>query len=140
MAQETLRVITELDAARIRELGARLPDGGLGLAALNGLIDVVEQEADIVPGEKVDPDVVTVNSTVSFRDETTGSVHRVTIVYPSEMSVGDRRISILSPVGATLLGQRAGWRARVALPDGAHREITILEVHYQPEASGHFAR
>lgn len=140
MSYESLRVITELDAARIRELGARLPDRGRGLRALHGLLDVVEQEADIVPGKNIAPDVVTVNSTVSFRDEATESVHRVTVVYPNEMSIGHRRISVLSPVGAALLGKRAGSVAQVALPDGTHREIRVLEVHYQPEASGHFAR
>ena len=140
MPYEAPRTITELDAARIRELGARLPDRGQGLAPLNGLIDIVEREADIVPGANVAPDVATVNSTVSFRDELTGLVHRVTVVYPSEMSIGRRRISVLSPVGAALLGQRAGRVASVELPDGTQRDIRVLEVHYQPEASGHFAR
>ena len=140
MAQETLRVITELDAARIRELGARLPDRGRGLPALNGLIDVVDREADVVPGAAISPDVVTVNSTVSFRDEATGTVHRVTVVYPSETSVGLRKISVLSPVGAALLGQRAGRLVEVPLPDGTRREIRLMEVHYQPEASGDYQR
>ena len=54
MTYETQRVITELDAARIRELGARLPDRGEGLSALNGLIDIVDQEAEIVPGDRVE--------------------------------------------------------------------------------------
>lgn len=140
MLDQNIRVITELDAARIRELGQRLPDRGSSLGALAGLIDMVEQEADIVPGERIDPDVVTVNSTVSFRDEATRSVHRVTVVYPQEMSVGARRISVLSPVGRALLGQRAGDVAAVELPDGSQRPIRVLEVHYQPEAAGHFAR
>ena len=140
MTYEITRVITELDAARIRELGARLPDRGQALSALHGLIDLVDQEADIVPGDRVDPDVVTVNSTVSFRDQATQTVHRVTVVYPSEMSIGQRRISVLSPVGAALLGTRAGAMAIVALPDGTQRGLRVLEVHYQPEASGHFAR
>jgi regulator of nucleoside diphosphate kinase len=140
MTYETPRVITELDAARIRELGARLPDRGQALVALNGLLDLVDREADIVPGDRVDPDVVTVNSTVSFRDELSASVHRVTVVYPAEMSIGQRRISVLSPVGAALLGKRAGSIAVVDLPDGTQRELRVLEVHYQPEASGHFAR
>ena len=138
MTYETPRVITELDAARIRELGARLHDRGQALAALNGLIGIVEGEADIVPGDRVDPDVVTVNSTVSFRDEL--AVHRMTVVYPAEVSIGQRRISVLSPVGAALLGKRAGSIATVKLPDGRQRELRVLEVHYQPEASGHFAR
>ena len=140
MPNESLRVITELDAARIRDLGSRLPDRGRGLAPLTGLIDMVEREADIVPGARIDPDVVTVNSTVSFRDVESGTVHRVTVVYPNEMSIGLRRISVLSPVGAALLGQRAGRTAVVELPDGSQREVRLLEVHYQPEASGHFVR
>ena len=140
MPYDPIPVVTELDAARIRELGARLPDRGDGLAALSGLIEMVEQEADIVAPQQVGPDVVTVNSTVSFRDVLTDSVHRVTVVYPQEMSVGQRRISVLSPVGRALLGQRVGQIARVALPDGSTRDLRVLELHYQPEAAGHFAR
>ena len=140
MPYDPIPVVTELDAARIRELGARLPGRGEGLAALSSLIERVEQEADIVAPEHIGPDVVTVNSTVSFRDELTDSVHRVTVVYPQEMSVGQRRISVLSPVGAALLGQRVGQVARVALPDGTTRELRVLELHYQPEAAGHFTR
>ena len=140
MPYDPIPVVTELDAARIRELGARLPGRGEGLSALSGLIERVEQEADIVPPEHIGPDVVTVNSTVSFRDELTDSVHRVTVVYPQEMSVGQRRISVLSPVGSALLGQRVGQVARVALPDGSTRKLRVLELHYQPEAAGHFTR
>jgi len=140
MYEEDFRVITELDAARIRELGSRLPRGGERLEALTGLIGMVEQEAHIVPGERIDPDVVTVNSTVSFRDEATQTVHRVTVVYPQDMSVGARRISVLSPVGRALIGRRTGDLAVVDVPDGSRRALRLLEVHYQPEASGHFAR
>jgi regulator of nucleoside diphosphate kinase len=140
MPYDPIPVVTELDAARIRELGARLPGRGEGLATLSGLIERVEQEADIVAPEHIGPDVVTVNSTVSFRDELTESVHRVTVVYPQEMSVSQRRISVLSPVGAALLGQRVGQVARVTLPDGSTRALRVLELHYQPEAAGHFTR
>jgi len=139
LANEPVRLITELDAARIRELGSRLPQRGAGLGALTGLIEMVEMDAHIVPGAEIDRDVVTVNSTVSFRDEVTQTVHRVTVVYPDDMSVSRRRISVLSPVGQALLGQRVGRRARVALPDGSTRELRILELHYQPESAGHFA-
>lgn len=139
LSYEPVRFITELDAARIRELGSRLPDRGQGLGALTGLIDMVDRDAHVVPGREIGPDVVTVNSTVSFRDEATDTVHRVTVVYPNEMSLAGRRISVLSPVGRALLGQRVGSRALVELPDGATRELRILELHYQPESAGHFA-
>jgi regulator of nucleoside diphosphate kinase len=140
MPYEIIPVVTDLDAARIRELGSRLPRFGEGLSALSGLIEMVEQEADIVPAAAVEPDVVTVNSTVSFRDELTQSVHRVTVVYPSDMSMSRRQISVLSPVGSALLGRRVGQVAHVALPDGSTRDLRVLELHYQPEAAGHFTR
>lgn len=44
-SQSNAPVITELDAARIRELGARLPDQGRSLRALGELIDMVTAEA-----------------------------------------------------------------------------------------------
>ena len=133
-----LPVITELDAARIRELGSRLPGGGQGLRALNDLIDMVTAEAEIVPGSDIPPDIVTVNSRVTFRDELTDTVHTVTVVYPEDFSIDQRRISLLSPVGRALLGRRVGDAVRLGMPDGSERRIRLLQLHYQPEAEGNF--
>jgi regulator of nucleoside diphosphate kinase len=135
-----LPVITELDAARIRELGARLPDRGRGLPSLGALLDLVTDEAEIVPGARIAPDIVTVNSTVSFREELTGTVHKVTIVYPQDFSISERRISVLSPVGRALLGRRVGAKSTFVMPDGTIRTIRVLELHFQPEASGDLTR
>jgi len=129
-------VITELDAARIRELGARLAEGERSLDALEALVEMVTGEADIVPGERIAADIVTVNSTVSFRDRLASTVHTVTLVYPRDASVGDRRISVLSPVGQALLGRRVGDSTLVFMPDGSHRRLDIVELNYQPEAAG----
>lgn len=127
-------VVTELDAARIRELAARLSDRGH--EELDILVDMVANEAHIVPVPGVPADVVTVNSKVTFRDELTGSTHTVTVVYPEDFSIAERRISVLSPVGRALLGRRVGSSVSLALPDGKTRRISILQLHYQPEASG----
>ena len=129
-------VITDLDAARIRDLGSRLPDGH-GHSGLGPLIDLVDTEAEIVPHEGIDEDIVTVNSVVSFRDELTGGVQRVTIVYPPDADVAERRISVLSPVGSALLGRKVGARTAFCRPDGTRRELRVRELHYQPEAAGH---
>lgn len=133
-------VITELDAARIRELGSRLGRGAPSPQALNQLIDMIRGEAEIVPGARVPPDVVTVNSKVTFREETTGTVHTVTVVYPHDFSIAQRCISLLSPVGLALLGRRVGDVAPLEMPDGETRHIRLLELHYQPEASGDLTR
>lgn len=135
----SIPVITDLDAVRIQELGNRVHDGP-GLEALNELISKVQNEAEIVPSRRIGPDVVTVNSVVTFRDELLGSEHRVTLVYPAEMSISNRRISVLSPVGRALLGQSVGSVTSLELPDGTMRQIRVLELHYQPEASGEFLR
>jgi regulator of nucleoside diphosphate kinase len=129
-------IITDLDAARIRELGGRLPGGGRHLAELGDLIDLVAEHAEIVPRASIGADVVTVNSTVSFRDQVTGSVHTVTVVYPSDFSISERRISVLSPAGRALLGRKVGQRVEIVMPNGATREVHILALHYQPEAAG----
>ena len=136
---QTNPIITELDEARIRELGSRLPDAGKGLRALHELIALTE-EADIVPGSRVPPDVVTINSKVVFLDEVTGTTHTVTLVYPHDFSIAERRISVLSPVGRALLGRRVGESAEIPVPGGTKRRIRIRELPYQPEASGELTR
>ena len=132
----TAPIITDLDAARIRELGGHLSDGGRSLGELEDLLDLVSEHAEIVPRARVSADVVTVNSHVSFRDEMSGAVHKVHVVYPRDFSIGERRISLLSPVGRALLGQKVGAVVPVRMPDGSTRDIRILELHYQPEAAG----
>lgn len=125
MAPTTIHpILTDLDAARLKALR------DASMAAF------VEDEAAIVPRTRIAPDIVTVNSIVSFRDEATQSVHRVTLVYPEAASVGHRRISILSPVGRALIGRPAGARSAFVSPEGERREIRVVELHYQPEAAG----
>jgi regulator of nucleoside diphosphate kinase len=140
MTTKSLPIITELDAARIQDLGNRLPAHGQGLEPFMQLLSKVKHEAEIVPSRRISADIVTVNSTVTFRDVLTESEHRVTLVYPAEMSISQRRISVLSPVGRALLGQSVGSVTSFELPDGTMREIRVLELHYQPEASGEYTR
>ncbi|HUP29416.1 MAG TPA: nucleoside diphosphate kinase regulator [Usitatibacter sp.] len=140
MTMASLPVITELDAARIRELGNRLPNEGAAFEPFQQLLSKVHQEAEIVPGRRISADVVTLNSTATFRDELTGTEHCVTLVYPADASIAERRISVLSPVGRALLGQSVGSVVSFEQPGGALREIRVLELNYQPEASGEYAR
>ena len=48
-------------------------------------------------------------------------------------------VSVLSPVGASLLGLRVGNVARWSTPAGDERAGEILAILFQPEASGDYA-
>jgi regulator of nucleoside diphosphate kinase len=60
-------------------------------------------------------DVVRMGSTVTLHDPQ-GSMQRVTLVYPAEADIAEKRISVLTPLGTALIGARAGrtvsWRSR----------------------------
>lgn len=133
--RSTLPIVTELDAARIREFAGHLRSMDV-LPAVGDLLEWVASEADIVPSNRIAPDVVTMGSTVSFVEVGTRDVFRVSVVHPAEASIEERRISVLSPVGRALFGRRVGEVTTVEMPDGGEREIEVLTMHYQPEAAG----
>ncbi len=65
---------------------------------------------------------------VEFRDDTTGKVQTVTLVYPDEADISKGKISVLTPIGTALIGLRAGhsipWETRT----GDLRTLTVLQV------------
>ena len=82
-----------------------------------------------VPTTGIHPtDAVCMGCEVAFRDDTTGKVRIVTLVYPGEADIAQDKISILTPIGAALIGVRVGkaitWETRT----GEVRKLTILGV------------
>lgn len=88
--------------------------------------------AQLVPPEKVPPDVVAMYSHVEYRDEATGATRRVQIVYPNEADIAQGRISVLTLVGAGLLGLAAGQSILWPTQDGRERRLTVLRVSPRP--------
>jgi regulator of nucleoside diphosphate kinase len=84
--------------------------------------------AEIVEDEQCDPKVVRMGSTVTYRDEAAGRTRTVTLVYPDAADIEQNRISILTPIGAALIGlspsQSITWRS----PDGRESSLTVLNV------------
>ncbi len=64
--------------------------------------------ARIVEPSEMPQGVVTMNSTVRFRDLDTGEVETYTLVYPGFADISENRLSILSPFGMAILGCREG--------------------------------
>lgn len=96
------------------------------------LLEEVER-ARIVEPESVPATVVTMGASVEFRDEHTGTQRSVTLVYPGEQDIELGRISILTPVGAALIGLSEGQSIEWRTPAGEERSLTVLRV-VQPDA------
>jgi regulator of nucleoside diphosphate kinase len=87
--------------------------------------------ARLVPPDEVPADVVAMHSHVEYRDEATGTVRRVELVYPHEADIAQGRVSVLTPVGAGLLGLAAGRTILWPTQDGRERRLTVLRVSRQ---------
>lgn len=135
MAPETKRqrkpaiTLTHSDHERLSRLAeayaARNPD----------VADVLLAELDrarVVDDGRVGADVVRMGSTLRFTSDLRED-KRVTLVFPGEADIAEGKISILTPIGAALIGLSAGqsidWSAR----DGRIHRLTIESV--EPMAS-----
>jgi len=129
MAPETKRrkpaiTVTRSEHARLSRLAeshaSRNPD------VADELLAELER-ARIVADEKIGPDIVRMGSTLRFTSDL-GEDRRVTLVFPGEADIAAGKISILTPIGAALIGLSAGqsidWTAR----DGHVHRLTVETV------------
>lgn len=120
----------EADALAALAIGAqdRLPQ----VSAL--LLAEIDRAAIHAPGD-IPPDAVTMNARVEFVDEASraggGGGRTVQLVYPGQADIAFDRISILTPVGAGLIGLRAGQSILWPDREGRERRLTIVRVDAQ---------
>jgi regulator of nucleoside diphosphate kinase len=131
--------LTELDYNRLKHLLADLTRQSRGMQIGVETLEEILDLARVVDSGKVPANVVTMNSRVLFEDVRTNDTGTVTIVYPAEANPSEGKISVLSPVGAALLGEPEGRELELPLPHGQSRRIRIASVLYQPEAQGDYA-
>ncbi len=117
--------LSEADLETLSDLAvaveARLPD----VSAM--LLREIER-ATVLPVERMAPDIVRMGSTVEFVDDGTGRRRSGTLVYPAQADIEADRISILTPIGAGLIGLREGQS--IAWPDreGETHVLHIVKV------------
>jgi regulator of nucleoside diphosphate kinase len=117
-------IVSEIDHERLTSLAVaaeeRAPDVAHALQS-------EMRRARVVPAKALPAHVVQMGSTVEF-DADTGPQRRVTLVFPGEADLAAGRISILTPIGAALIGLSPGqsipWTAR----DGRQHRLTVLAV------------
>jgi regulator of nucleoside diphosphate kinase len=91
------------------------------------LLDELDPAAT-VPAEELPADAVTMRSHVVFVDQTSGERHAVQLVYPGEADMARQRVSILTPIGAALIGMRVGNAIDWPNRHGERRRLEIVEV------------
>ncbi|WP_225783148.1 GreA/GreB family elongation factor [Xenophilus sp. Marseille-Q4582] len=127
------RTLTRLDHARLTRLLDTQSDPGDVLADTLDLSELVDPR-------EIAPDIVTMNSRVLLAEAGRAQPQELTLCYPEQAQPSAGRVSVLSPVGASLLGAQVGRTVQWTLPGGAPRQAVVQALLYQPEAAGDYLR
>lgn len=82
----------------------------------------------VIVADDIDAGAVRIGSRVAYRDDQSGRTRTVTLVWPPEADVERNRISVLTSVGAALIGLEAGQSIDWPAPVGGPRTLTVLAV------------
>ncbi len=91
-------------------------------------LDALIKNAVIVHEAEVDESVVSVGAHVKVYDETFDEELEYDIVGSNEANALIGNISDQSPIGAALIGKRAGDEVEIHVPNGSILKIKVLEV------------
>ena len=127
--------LTRLDVQRLEQLIDKLDDTLPGVVALQAELDRAET---LVGHDEVPADVVTRNSRVHCREQSSGKDYHLTLVYPKDANADEGKISILAPVGSALLGLQVGQHIDWPAPGGKTLKMELLAVEDQPKDGGPF--
>lgn len=132
------RTLTQLDHVRLNKLTSRSQAPHLSQAPTLETMQTLLDTSDLVASREVAPDIVTMYSRVLLVDPTSQARQTVTLCYPEDSDPGAGFVSVLSPLGASLLGLRVGSVARWQTPQGTEGAAEITAILFQPEASGDY--
>jgi len=134
MARYNELLVSSTDAEALASLvGDRRRTDRFEADAADALADVL-MDARMVPHERLPADRVAMNSRVTYREEPCGEPRTVILVHPSDANATEGRISVLSPVGRALLGQKPGALSATGVPGGRAVTIRVLEAERSAEA------
>ena len=131
------RILSEVDHLRLSNLVDRIVRAtGTGKAApdIRGVLD----SALLVEPRRMDADVVTMYSHVVLSDQRSGQPMALTLCYPWDANPSAGFVSVLSPVGSSLLGLRIGAVAEWRTPVGEIGSAEVQAILFQPEAHGDY--
>ncbi|MCK1626768.1 GreA/GreB family elongation factor [Bradyrhizobium sp. 160] len=126
--------ISEADREKLYAVATTALANSRGTAAASNVLREIER-ATIVPDDQLPPNVVAVNSHVEVRDNIAGAKRRIVLVLPGDRSNQPNAVSVLSPLGAALIGLSEGSSAEWCTSSGDRSSITVLGCEPGPERS-----
>ncbi|WP_340316362.1 nucleoside diphosphate kinase regulator [Rhizorhabdus argentea] len=106
-------------------VGERLPQ-------VSALLMEEISRAEIYSAGDLPAGVVSMNAFVEFVDGSSGATRTVQLVFPADADISNGRVSILTPVGAGLIGLRQGQSILWPDREGKERVLTIVRVDRIP--------
>ena len=104
------------------------------------VVEVLRNElrrAVVVPSEEIPRDVITMNSRIRLKKRKGAAEMEITVVFPQDADIVNRKISVLAPIGTAVLGCKVGDEIKWPAAQGAVA-YQVKEIVYQPEAAGDF--
>ncbi len=117
--------ITRRDSERLANLAAIAAEKFPATSAF--LMREVDR-AHVVEDFESLPGLVSMGSEVEFRDDVTEQVRTVKLVYPEDAGKDAANVSVLTPVGAALIGLSVSQSIEFRTPSGGWRSLTVLSV------------
>ena len=132
--QSLERMLTKADHVRLTRLAAQLQP------AASRCVRPLLERSYLVPSPAIPASVITMHTQVLLQDVPHGESSRITLCYPADAEPARGFVSVLSPMGASLLGAEVGDVIRWRTASGEDRAARVVEVLFQPEAQGDYIR
>lgn len=137
MGQRPPLLINRLDAERLQRL---IDDASEKDQAVAEMLENELSRGVVVDPKEIPDNVVSMNSQIQFTDLTRDKQMVRTLVYPHALSNTEDGLSVMAPIGASLLGLKVGDTIDWPLPNNSQTLLRIDAILWQPEREGQFHR
>lgn len=84
--------------------------------------------ADVVSEKNLPDNIVRMYSTITYSTNMIDEERRLTLVYPKEADIDAGKVSVITPIGAALIGMAVGNSITYYTPNGGKQTLTVIAV------------